>query len=269
MASFCLPLRILIKAIFAGFSALFWSFMLLIFLEVLSALFMTQLLADALTDEKLELDMRKFIYTYYGTTSRTTLTMFQITLAPGSWAVVGRPLIEEVSPAFAWFFVFYVGGVSFAIIRIVTALFLRDTIQIAAKDKENQKREKMKEQQAYTENIRELFVKADVDKTGHLKFEEFQALMTDAKMLAWLTVLELSPKNACKIFELCDDGDGFLTLEEFLTGIFRLKGQARQLDMMMLQRDTTELKKILRGVQTQIYDMSLLHQQLSRHNLLC
>merc|ERR1719310_1810834 len=122
---------------------------------------MTQLLADVITDDSRSLDTRKFIYTYYGTTSRTTLTMFQITMAPGAWGLLGRPIIEEVSPAFAWFFVFYVGGVSFAIIRIITALFLRQTLQVAASDEALMKSEKIKAQRKYTENIRNLFVKAD------------------------------------------------------------------------------------------------------------
>merc|ERR1719281_1423440 len=120
LSPFCNPLRILMKAIYTGFGSLFWSFVLLGMIEVVAALFITQVLADPLSDESRDLDIRMFIYTYYGTTSRSTLTMFQITMSPGAWGLLGRPIIEEVSPAFAWFFVFYVGGVSFAIIRIIT-----------------------------------------------------------------------------------------------------------------------------------------------------
>merc|ERR1719161_1211395 len=126
------------NAIYTGIGSLFWSFVLLVMIEVTAALFMTQILYDSITDENLDIEMRKFIYTYYGTTSRTTLTMFQITMAPGAWGSLGRPIIEEVSPGFAWFFILYVGGVSFAIIRIITALFLRQTLQVAASDEELQ-----------------------------------------------------------------------------------------------------------------------------------
>merc|ERR1719235_1275923 len=99
---------------------LFWSFVLLFLIELVAALFLTQVLADTIVDESRDLATRTFIYVHYGTTSRTTLTMFQITMAPGAWGVVGRPIIEEVSGAFAWFFVAYVGVVSFAIVRIIS-----------------------------------------------------------------------------------------------------------------------------------------------------
>merc|ERR1719375_2521585 len=99
--------------------------MMLAMIEIIAGLFMTQLLADAILDKSFDEEFRQWLYTYYGTTSRTVLTMFQITMAPGAWGVVGRPVIEKVSPLYAWFFIIYVGGVSFAVIRVITALFLR------------------------------------------------------------------------------------------------------------------------------------------------
>merc|ERR1719161_2819631 len=137
-------------------------------IEIISGLFMTQLLADAVTDESRELEFRQWLYTHYGTTSRTTLTMFQITMAPGAWGLLGRPLIEEVSPAFAWFFVLYVGGVSFAIIRIITALFLRQVLQVATGDEQMMRNEKVQKQRKYSEKIRHLYVAEDTSGLGRL-----------------------------------------------------------------------------------------------------
>merc|ERR1719191_623894 len=104
---------------------------------------MTQILADAITDLDNGFDekFRQWLYVHYGTTSRTVLTMFQITLAPGAWGVVGRPVIE-MNPLFAWFYIAYVGGVSFAVIRVITTLFLRQTIQVATGDDQVQRTEK-------------------------------------------------------------------------------------------------------------------------------
>ena len=78
MISFCEPLRILLKAVSTSFFYLFWSLVFLAILVTVASLFMTQVLAAAITDENRDLEMRKFIYTYYGTMARTTLTMFQI-----------------------------------------------------------------------------------------------------------------------------------------------------------------------------------------------
>jgi len=224
---------------------LFWSFVLLLMIEVVAGMFMTQMLAESVTDENLDLEMRTFIYTHFGTTSRSILTMFQITMAPGAWGLIGRPLVEEVSPAFAWFFVLYVGGVSFAIIRIITALFLRQTLAVAAGDEQMMKQEKIKSQRKYTESVRDLFLHVNPSGTGEVTFDEFQQLLMDEHVTTWLQVLELNPKNASYIFELCDDGDGRLTLDEFLSGVFRLKGTAQQIDMVLLQREAKEIRSMM------------------------
>merc|ERR1719161_754925 len=233
------------NAIYTGIGSLFWSFVLLGLIEIIAALFMTQILADTISDDSRPLETRRFIYQYYGTTSRTTLTMFQITMAPGAWGLIGRPLVEEVSPAFAWFFVLYVGGVSFAIIRIITALFLRQTLAVAAGDEQMMKQEKIKSQRKYTESVRDLFLHVNPSGTGEVTFDEFQQLLMDEHVTTWLQVLELNPKNASYIFELCDDGDGRLTLDEFLSGVFRLKGTAQQIDMVLLQREAKEIRSMM------------------------
>merc|ERR1719281_1027353 len=165
-------------------------------IEVVAALFMTQVLADSIGDLNLDIELRRFLYTYYGTTSRTTLTMFQITMAPGAWGLLGRPIIEEVNAGFAWFFVLYVGGVSFAIIRIITALFLRQTLAVAAGDDQMMKQEKIKSQRKYTESVRDLFLHVNPSGTGEVTFDEFQQLLMDEHVTTWLQVLELNPKNA-------------------------------------------------------------------------
>merc|ERR1719310_1861635 len=108
------------------------------------------------------------------------------------------------------------------------------------------KQEKMRAQRKYTEDIRDLFVKADEDGTGEVSFEQFQKLMTDPYIMGWLAVLELNSRSASYIFELVDDGDGRLTLDEFLTGVFRLKGSAQQIDIVRLQRDTKDMKRLMR-----------------------
>lgn len=222
---------------------------------------MTQVLADYITDESLDLDLRNFIYTYYGTSSRTTLTMFQILMAPGTWGALGRPIIEEVSPAFAWFFVLYVGGVSFAIIRIITALFLRQVLQVATGDEQMMRNEKVQKQRKYSEKIRHLYVAEDTSGLGRLSKEQFEKFLVDDRGQAWLSILELDNKGAANIFELVN-ADGTLTLDEFLGGVFKLKDTAKQLDMLVLQHESKLNGKVLGNLQTQLQDLSLLCRQI-------
>jgi len=51
--------------------------------------------------------------------------MFEITHS-GSWPAVVRPIVERVNAWYAVLFLTYITLVVFAVIRIVTALFLKD-----------------------------------------------------------------------------------------------------------------------------------------------
>ena len=57
---------------------------------LIASIFMTQLLLDLQLDETQDLELRKKVYTWYGTWSRSALTMFEMTLAPGAWAKSGN-----------------------------------------------------------------------------------------------------------------------------------------------------------------------------------
>merc|ERR1712232_1285893 len=216
------------------------------------------------TDESRDLDMRRFIYTYYGTTARSVLTIFQITMAPGAWISVGRPLIEEVSPAFAWFFVIYVGGVCFVVIRIITSLFLRQVLQVAICDEQMMRNEKVQKQRMHSESIRHLYAAADATGMGRLSFDQFEELLMDARIQTWLSALELDGETAANIFHLVNHVDGQLTLDEFLSGVFKLNDTPKQIDTLVLQHDSKVNTQILGDIQKQLQDLALLSRKMAR-----
>eukprot|EP00746_Dinoflagellata_sp_MGD_P143282 gnl/MRDRNA2_/MRDRNA2_76132_c0_seq2.p1 gnl/MRDRNA2_/MRDRNA2_76132_c0~~gnl/MRDRNA2_/MRDRNA2_76132_c0_seq2.p1 ORF type:complete len:363 (-),score=43.29 gnl/MRDRNA2_/MRDRNA2_76132_c0_seq2:15-1004(-) len=263
MTPFCEPLRVLLKAVFTSFYSSVWSFLLLAIIEICAALFMTQVLADTITDETLDLDLRRFVYQYYGTTSRTVLTMFQVTMAPNAWSKVGRPLVDEVSPVFGVFFVVYVGGVSFVIMKVISALFLRQTLAEGMSDEQAVRNQNVKSQRLYSEEIREVFIARDENGIGRVSFSQFQTFLKEEQGKAWLSVLELDEKDAKSIFHLVNDGDGSIKINDFLLAVFRLKEVPKQIDIVLLQRETKQLSRIMSGCQTQLQDISNFCQQLA------
>ena len=62
--------------------------------------------------------------------------MFEITLSPGTWGKCGRILIDQVDRKYSFFFVGYLSFISFAIMRVIAAIFLKETLTAAAKDSE-------------------------------------------------------------------------------------------------------------------------------------
>merc|ERR550514_249253 len=130
------PLRELVISITASIGALLWSFVLLLIVMIMAAIVVTTLVHSFIMDPSEDAVIRQDCYDNFGRFSHSLITIWEITLATGSWAKTGRLLIFNVSEWYVLFFVPYVWTVSFAILRVVSALFIKETLQAAASDPE-------------------------------------------------------------------------------------------------------------------------------------
>merc|ERR1719197_600483 len=83
-------------------------------------------------------------------------------------------------------------------------------------------------------HLREIFKEADHDHEGCIRLEDFHALLEEPRVKTWLSVLELEVNEITGLFELLDDGDGRISFEEFLSGVLRLRGGAKSVDLVTL-----------------------------------
>merc|ERR1711976_331555 len=98
-----------------------------------------------------------------------------------------------------------------------------------------------------------LFAEADVDKSGTVTWEEFQGYFRDEKIKAYFMALELDMTSAHKIFDLLDhDQSGELELVEFVEGCIQLRGNAKMVDISILQEGAKELSDNVDSVHTLI-----------------
>merc|ERR1719335_595601 len=109
---------------------------LLFVLELVGAIFMAQVIQPFMEEESTDpesQDLQKFIWTSFGTWTNAMFTIFEITMAPGGF-IKYRRLYEEVHALFGAFFVLYVCVVTFAVVRVITAMFLKATLSASDKD---------------------------------------------------------------------------------------------------------------------------------------
>jgi len=160
------------------------------------------------------------------------LTMFEIMLA--NWGPPCRVLVNKVDEAFALGFIFYRCYAGFAVLNVINAVFIQQTLKVAQNDKEIMIKQKMKAQEDYVRKLKALFWQLDTSGDGLISWDEFQCMMTNSHLKTWLSALEIDPHDLQQFFELLDDGDGQLTINEFVGGISRLKGYAKAVDMAQL-----------------------------------
>lgn len=233
-------LRILLVTVASSMGALCWSVIFLFLVMLVNALFLTSILKDVIQDVTNEEDLRLWIYRYYGSAFRSCYTVFEVTMS-GGWPTYARRLVEEVSVAFALYWVIYVMSVVFALLRIITAIFLRETLNQAQKDEENTFSEDMKRHGDCMVVLRQKFDEIRDPDTDLLTLAQVVRVLEDPAMGDMLRKVEIDVMQAEGLFHLLDDGDGLVPQEEFISGMMRLESVGKQLEFVSLLYENSKL----------------------------
>merc|ERR1712137_744500 len=89
-------------------------------------------------------------------------------------------------------------------------------------------------QKKHAQKMRKLLKKADTSGDSRIQRKEFHKAFEDPFLKTWLAAQEIDVGDSDLLFDLMDSGDGELTSEELNTGISRLKGPAKSLDLISL-----------------------------------
>lgn len=159
--------------------------------------------------------------------------MFEILFA--NWSPPCRVLVDNVSEWFSIFFLVYRCIIGFAVLNVVNAVFVQQTMKTASSDEDLAFKQKERDINAYKRKVRKLFQTMDDSCDGAINLEEFSKLVTSPKLKFWMSQLELEYHDLLSLFEFLDNGDGQITLTEFIEGSSRLKGHAKALDVFRLE----------------------------------
>eukprot|EP00929_Paragymnodinium_shiwhaense_P067717 TRINITY_DN3404_c0_g1_i1.p1 TRINITY_DN3404_c0_g1~~TRINITY_DN3404_c0_g1_i1.p1 ORF type:complete len:621 (+),score=122.72 TRINITY_DN3404_c0_g1_i1:99-1961(+) len=249
-------LRLLIGSLRASAIVLFWSFVLLVLVMLCSALLLNFTMEGYIKDESLPDDIRLKAFEYFGTFSRTFLTMFELTLA--NWVVVAR-FLYEVDEWFIIPILMYQSIVTFAVINVIRGVFLSETIKVAASDDELMIMQKQRQVRKHTEKMEALLSEADDSGDGQLDFEEFLSVMKDDRVKLWLSAMEIDisdPKLAfdlvCSLSGIANAPGRVISRHALVKGFARLKGGAKSFDVNALMYELRHLRRALAHVETHV-----------------
>lgn len=250
-------LKLLLNACQAFLMSLVWSMVLLGVVMVVAALMIGNLLQDYLQNDAVSLEDREFIWRLYGTAYRSWYTLYEITFA-GNWPTMARPVLDKVSHGFVIFFVLYITVIVFALIRVITAVFLKDTLDAANNDAELRMADGLRKKAEYVEKLEGIFKAIDDGGDGMITEERLTYIMDNPKVKAYFQTLDVDVHEGAALFHILDDGDGECTLEEFIGGILRCKGPARAIDQVAMMADLRLLDKKLSKLIHALHDNSII-----------
>lgn len=233
-------LYLMTQAVKGSLSILSWACCLLFLIQVTIALLISQLLSDSyMGDSTKPVADRTEIYLYFGTFSRSMLSMFEITLA--NWPPICRLLSENVSEWWSFFCILHKLSIGFAVVGVINGVFMQETFKAAAADDVIMMRQMKKASQVHIDKMEALFKQADHNQDGYLDLQEFAEVINDSFVKIWLGSMGLEVDDAGTLFDLLDDGDGLLNAEELIKGVARLKGTARALDVAKDMKHTSDI----------------------------
>mmetsp|Transcript_115927 Transcript_115927/g.328526 ORF Transcript_115927/g.328526 Transcript_115927/m.328526 type:complete len:133 (+) Transcript_115927:2-400(+) len=120
---------------------------------------------------------------------------------------------------------------------------MQETFKVAQQDDEIMMRRALQASRTHADKMRRLMETADQSGEGQLDLEEFRRMFEDPGIKAWLASMELNPGDVDALFQMMDDGDGTLTVDEVIKGVAKFKGVARNLDLHMMLREQRQLKR--------------------------
>jgi len=222
-------LHLLLQCLVSSLITLFWTCSLLAVIQMLVAMLLSQLTLPYVENEHNPADERKEVFAYYGTFTKSMLTTFEIMLA--NWSPACRVLVEHVSEWYSLFFLVYRCIIGFAVLNVINAVFIQTTLKVAQADKDVMIMQKQRAQEDFAQKLKSLFSELDASGDGLLELDEFKNMLSQPTIRAWMSALEIDPQDMEGLFLLIDDGNGQISLSEFMMGVSRIKGTAKSIDM--------------------------------------
>eukprot|EP00930_Biecheleria_cincta_P096075 TRINITY_DN87951_c0_g1_i1.p1 TRINITY_DN87951_c0_g1~~TRINITY_DN87951_c0_g1_i1.p1 ORF type:complete len:580 (+),score=108.48 TRINITY_DN87951_c0_g1_i1:117-1742(+) len=242
-------LRMLVFTLLGALRMLGWALLLLTLIMYMFAVTFTE--ASKPVIMALEGDLseeRVLLERHFRSLWTTMLTLFESIAGGVSW---GEPLsaLAGLSPLYVFMFLLYICLVILAMLNVLTGLCCDYAIQNAVSDRDDAIRAQLKDKAKWQQQFESMFKAIDSDESGEVSGEELGECLLDEEFQAYLAHLNVSVDDAFDLLELFDkDGTGTISIDEFVTGCMRVKGQAKTIDMMKIMRGVDRLHEEVLGV---------------------
>ncbi|CAL1137202.1 unnamed protein product [Cladocopium goreaui] len=251
-------LRMMIFSTLNSLQSVVWIFFFLFVLFYMFGIAFTSSVVNFLdTLERRQDPAYSSLLKYFGSLDVSILTLYMSMTGGQNWGVFYEALKTvpggEVS---CILFILYVTFALFAVVNIVTGVFVDTALQSSKDDREVAVQDEVEHKKSYLNHLRELFEAIDVSAEGMISRDTLQHAFKHETIVAYFNSLKIDAPDAKTLFDLLDyDQSGEIDLEEFLHGCYSLHGDASHLEAKILQMEVRFVKEMLMQLMDDFQDL--------------
>lgn len=242
---------VLIKGLSESLKTLFWTIVVIFFVNFAFAIVATLFIGDSSVftcakaseepngqyEECAHLTDDVAVHGFFNGLGNTMFTLLQI-MTGDSWASgIARPAMK-FQPAVWLFFIIYVAIAMLVLLNLVTAVIVDNALTISKADEKQKLIDLHATKKAQIASLKRIFAALDVDGSGAIDETEFtQACTNRVEIMNKFRLLDFDEREMMNLFkDLEVSSDGLLTLEEFESGLNSMQGEAKNKDLVRIQK---------------------------------
>jgi hypothetical protein len=183
----------------------------------------------------------------FGTLDSTVLSLYKGLLGGMDWG----DLYDYLEPL-PWYsryaFLIFIGFNFIAVFNIVAAVFIKVAFNRSESDTELLIQKEKRSMTVFLDTMNKVFDRLD-DGDGKISLSELEDHMQSPDIAAYFSIIGINTREISKLVRLFDeDGSNDIDREEFKFGCMHLKGDAKSLDLAILQRDVSSIMRKVRDI---------------------
>lgn len=235
-------LRLALDSILGSMKSLIWSVLLILAMNFMFGVCFLAASAEFLHEHEGIGDMDdksqetcRFLRQYWGSMGTAMGTLFASSTGGYSWAEAANPL-WEVGMGYYGIFCLYIGFFHFVIMNTITSIVIDGMREHAERDQSATVNDHLARKEEYKAKIEGLFTSMDTAENGLVSWEEFQEYMSDPLAVAFAESLDLEVMDLKQVYKVISVlGQKRVDSDAFVTACIKLRGGAKQMDMIEVQ----------------------------------
>merc|ERR1711920_291403 len=137
----------------------------------------------------------------------------------------------------------------FAVANIVNGVFVDSAIEYAKRDRMMLVEKRKAEDHAQENHLVNLLKAMDENGDNMITFDEFCHSLAKQDVRDYIAALQVEITDAKAFFSMLDfDGSGSVDIFEFVTGMLKLRGEAKSADIQLLMHESRRMLSLFRGL---------------------